>query len=150
MLNPAVKWQSNVVITGERVIPVDNYLDTTQSLKMEVIFKLNHCETKYGQNCVIIGGSPHLGSWDPDSAPIMSSEETYPKWELKNRLVIESLEEASHIEYKYIIKGSKNNWEDGDNRVIDLSRYYESGQAVVVVEDQRFNETEEVKIYPEG
>jgi hypothetical protein len=59
---------------------------------MQVIFKLNHAETKMGQRAHIIGGSSQLGAWDvsilninllfiqPKKAPKLTANGTYPKW----------------------------------------------------------------------
>lgn len=39
------------------------------------------CETKFGDQVMVIGSHPHLGAWDPTAALVMmTSLELYPKW----------------------------------------------------------------------
>ena len=92
----------------------------------------------------------------------MTSNGTYPKWQNKDNIVFGSKAE-SIIEYKYIINNeqvsifivfhliqSETTWEDGNNRKVDLSNFFESGKTVVV-EDDGFNKVgRKPKVYPQG
>jgi hypothetical protein len=52
----------------------------------------------------------------------------YPKWESKNLVSFDSKDECKAVEYKFIKiddKGGDTIWEQGDNRKIDLSPFYD-------------------------
>ena len=105
-----------------------------------MIFKLNNAETQLGQRAHLIGAPPQLGSWDPVKSKAMSATGTYPTWQNKEQVVFLSEDDAK-IEYKYFISSEdldEAQWEDGENRKLDLSSFFETGE-VVVVEDQGFN-----------
>ena len=65
----------------------------------------------------------------------------YPKWESKNLVNFDSKDECKAVEYKFIKiddKGGDTIWEQGDNRKIDLSPFYDQFQGqnkILVVED---------------
>ena len=113
--------------------------------KMKVIFKLNHAETKMGQTAHLIGGAPQLGGWDPTSAIKMKTAGQL-SWQNKEQVLFLNEKEAANIEYKYMITTDDSidsaTLENGDSRKLDLSEFFESGQTVVV-EDQEFNRVDE-------
>ena len=71
-------------------------------------------------------------------------------------MVVNSIAEAKKIEYKYIVKNPKEadqaTWEDGNNRTLDLSAFFDQFKGkdnVVVVEDEAFNRSSKPpKVYP--
>ena len=54
------------------------------SKQMQVIFKLNHAETRLGQNAHVVGGTEQMGAWKPTRATRMTSDGIYPKWKNEN------------------------------------------------------------------
>ena len=57
-----------------------------------------------------------------------TNKQTYPKWESKNLVIFGSKDECQAVEYKYIKvddKGGQTVWEEGDNRKVDLSSFYD-------------------------
>jgi hypothetical protein len=95
---------------------------------MKVSFKLNKALTKIGEIVCIVGNQENLGSWNPASSKHMETNELIqPAWISSDQLVVNSIFEASNVEYKYVICSmdlKKMTWESGDNRKLDLSAFY--------------------------
>mmetsp|Transcript_9421 Transcript_9421/g.14422 ORF Transcript_9421/g.14422 Transcript_9421/m.14422 type:complete len:244 (+) Transcript_9421:91-822(+) len=94
-----------------------------------------------------------MANWNPDEAVMLyTNAKKYPSWEsveeMGNKwqyIELNGLEEARHIEYKFILKNhmkKETRWEEGENRTVDLSRFYRDSiieDHVIVVEDTVFN-----------
>ena len=109
------------------------------------MFKLNNAETQLGQRAHVIGAPPQLGAWDPNKSKKLSATGTYPAWKNKDDDVVYVSEEDPNIEYKYFISSEDLDsltWEDGENRKLNLSQFFDSGDTIVV-EDQGFNKLDE-------
>ncbi|GAA3734758.1 alpha-amylase [Spinactinospora alkalitolerans] len=68
--------------------------------------------TWYGQNVLVVGDLPQLGSWNPDDAVAMSSAD-YPIWKTTVDLPLDQ-----RFEYKFIKRNPDGTveWESGGNR----------------------------------
>ena len=78
-----------------------------------VTFKV-HAKTEWGQSVHLIGNSPLLSEWVPESGIKLSPKE-YPKWSVKV-----SLPANTTFEYKYVKRDDRSGqsiWEGGDNRI---------------------------------
>jgi len=68
--------------------------------------------TVWGENVYLSGSLPQLGSWDPFSALLLSSDD-YPEWNVTTAIATNQ-----GFEYKFLkIKDEQVTWEAGDNRV---------------------------------
>lgn len=78
-----------------------------------VTFKVK-ADTNWGQNVYLVGNSPLLSEWIPESG-IKLSPKDYPTWSVKV-----SLPASTTFEYKYVKRddqASQPIWEGGNNRV---------------------------------
>lgn len=95
------------------------------------------------------------------SCILRTNETTYPEWTMSNSITIQNEDQAANIEYKYIkkkngkvslkVKLANQNllqviWEDGNNRRIDLLNNFRQKDRLVLVSDNKFNNTSDKHI----
>jgi len=118
-----------------------------ESSKCYVKFRLQKALTKPGQNVYLVGSAPALQMWNTSKAIKMTTnKETYPIWETENLPILNEILESDNelLEYKYIVKSNEVEWEDGENRILDLTKLkealFKSLSKEVLVIDKQFND----------
>jgi hypothetical protein len=85
--------------------------------------------------------------WNASKAiKMVTNKETYPIWETESLPILNELLESDNelLEYKYIVKSNEVEWEDGENRILDLTKLkealFKSLSKEVLVIDKQFND----------
>ncbi|AOR23386.1 phospholipase D-like domain-containing protein [Clostridium taeniosporum] len=87
--------------------------------KAPILFHVNCSSTKSGDKVIVVGNTPELGEWNIEKGLEMStSDDLFPDWFVKA-----GVKQGSKIEYKYVILRANGSaeWENGQNRTIDIS-----------------------------
>eukprot|EP00928_Gymnodinium_smaydae_P058042 TRINITY_DN41254_c0_g1_i1.p1 TRINITY_DN41254_c0_g1~~TRINITY_DN41254_c0_g1_i1.p1 ORF type:complete len:426 (-),score=53.28 TRINITY_DN41254_c0_g1_i1:98-1336(-) len=84
------------------------------------------CDTCFGENVVLVGSDPGIGSWNPQGAlPLSTTAEKYPLWTTENALQLPS--GCEKIEFKYVKLGPGGAvWEAGSNRCLLKREFLEN------------------------
>ncbi|CAD8191082.1 unnamed protein product [Paramecium octaurelia] len=87
-------------------------------MAIKLNFKVR-CETTLSESVCVVGSVKELGLWNPsDSLQLSTNPDIYPFW--VGNISVDA-NENQLIEFKAIIrKGHQVNWEDNDNRVIQI------------------------------
>ena len=89
-----------------------------------------HCnQTQPGEQVVVVGNTPRLGSWEPhQGVKLVTADEIYPVWHstesLSVRELLQGLTESQKLEYKFLILNQHDGerWESIEgNRKITLT-----------------------------
>lgn len=115
-------WRDKTKYSPLYTTPFVNIFNQNRDAELEkkayghVTFEVSAPYISGGQNIAVIGSCNSLGNWDLDKAVTLQQAE-FPMW----RFSVPIFDEASNIEYKFIIKSNKNNtyYEIGKNRVLD-------------------------------
>ena len=111
---------------------------------MYLRFKLN--QNQGGHSLSVVGSSPSIGSWAPkNSLKFKATTEGFFTDEVEMTDVID----VRDIQYKYTMQhnADKTEWETGENRRINLEKYFHQARRIsdpdtvlqVTVEDKGFN-----------
>ena len=78
-------------------------------------------DTTAGQNLLVVGSIPELGSWDPSSAILLSSADSSASWATFKGSV--DIPAGTSFEYKYLLQDTDGGetWECCENRVYSLA-----------------------------
>lgn len=116
---------------------------------MKISFKLNNARTTLGEQIFIVGNQTNLGNWNLDRAKEMETNSSiHPAWISSSSAIVLTKMDSAKIEYKYINcqvdhfkQKQKVTWENGDNRRLDLSKFYDknSPDYELLIEDPGFD-----------
>merc|ERR1719352_2019579 len=91
----------------------------------DVVFSVRKPDTQPGDEVVVVGGHPALGDWCLSSAPRLSTHAgLFPTWTGKLALPRFFLASGHSVAFKYVVvrAGGGHEWEEGDNRMLQLVR----------------------------
>ncbi|CAN1150736.1 Pentatricopeptide repeat-containing protein At2g29760, chloroplastic [Linum perenne] len=130
--------KSNLTHEADVGIEFDTDMPGIQQLGSSVRVKFQlHKDCMYGEQFLLVGNHPAIGSWDPMNAIALSWSEGN-MWSVEMDLPVDTT-----MQYKFILRGSDGEqiWQPGSDRIL---KPWESMNTIVVTED--WENVEEQKI----